>query len=79
MCACLCVDVFVLTPRLTLSPSELQSEMGQPWSGVENGHAPLEMWRYHLCSGGSASDRTWSPKKVYMMISAQKQDLQLHG
>lgn len=28
-----------------LSPSEEQSEIGQPWSCVENGQAPLEMWR----------------------------------
>lgn len=28
-----------------LSPSEEQSEMGQPWSRVEKGQAPLLMWR----------------------------------
>ena len=28
-----------------LSPSELQSEMGHPWSRVEKGQAPLLMWR----------------------------------
>lgn len=26
-------------------PSLEQSEMGQPWSRVEKGQAPLEMWR----------------------------------
>jgi hypothetical protein len=29
-----------------LSPSELQSDMGQPWSPLEKAQAPLEMWRY---------------------------------
>lgn len=28
-----------------LSPSLEQSEMGQPWSRLEKGQAPLEMWR----------------------------------
>lgn len=28
-----------------LRPSDEQSEMGQPWSRVENGQAPLLMWR----------------------------------
>lgn len=29
--------------QLTFSPSEVQSEIGHPWSPVENGQAPLEM------------------------------------
>ena len=37
-------------------PSDEQSEIGQPWSCVENGHAPLEMWRY--LSRWSVSSRT---------------------
>jgi hypothetical protein len=32
-------------PSAALKPSLVQSEMGQPWSRVENGHAPLLMWR----------------------------------
>ena len=43
-----------------LSPSALQSEMGQPWSRVENGQAPREMWRYHFTSGPGQSSRTCS-------------------
>ena len=39
------------------NPSDEQSEIGQPWSCVENGHAPLEMWRYIL-SRWSVSSRT---------------------
>jgi hypothetical protein len=31
--------------RRALKPSEVQSEMGQPWSRVEKGHAPSLMWR----------------------------------
>eukprot|EP00955_Chlamydomonas_euryale_P012155 130874-Chlamydomonas_euryale.AAC.2 len=28
-----------------LRPSDEQSEIGQPWSAVENGHAPFDTWR----------------------------------
>ena len=41
-----------------LRPSEEQSEMGQPWSRVEKGQAPLLMWRYQATSGPGASSRT---------------------
>ena len=47
----------VLAAR-TLSPSEEQSAMGQPWSLVENGQAPLLMWRYHFSSGPGQSSLT---------------------
>ena len=43
---------------ITLRPSELQSEMGQPWSLVEKGQAPLLMWRYHALRGPGQSSRT---------------------
>ena len=39
-------------------PSDEQSEMGQPWSRVLNGHAPLEMWRYHFRRSPGQSSRT---------------------
>ena len=38
--------------------------MGQPWSRVEKGQAPLLMWRYHFTSGPGASSRTWAPDHV---------------
>lgn len=34
--------------RITFKPSAVQSETGQPLSGVEKGHPPFEMWRYQL-------------------------------
>ena len=41
-----------------MRPSELQSEMGQPWSRVEKGQAPLLMWRYQAMSGPGQSSLT---------------------
>lgn len=41
--------------RDEVAPSEVQSEMGHPWSRVLNGHAPLLMWRYHLLRGPGTS------------------------
>ena len=38
-------------------PSEVQSEMGHPWSPVLNGQAPLLMWRYQRLSGPGTSSR----------------------
>ena len=38
-------------------PSEVQSEMGHPWSRVLNGQAPLLMWRYQRLSGPGTSSR----------------------
>lgn len=35
--------------------------MGHPWSRVLKGHAPLLMWRYHLCSGPGTLSRACRP------------------
>ncbi len=45
----------------TLRPSELQSEMGQPWSRVEKGQAPLLMCLYQATSGPGQSSLTCLP------------------
>lgn len=42
----------------TFRPSELQSEIGQPWSRVEKGQAPLLMCRYQATSGPGQSSLT---------------------
>lgn len=45
---------------ITFSPSAVQSEMGQPWSAVEKGQAPLEMWRYQKSKLPGQSSNTYN-------------------
>jgi len=44
---------------ITFSPSAVQSDIGHPWSAVENGQAPFEMWRYHLLRSPGQSSETF--------------------
>ena len=62
-----------------LSPSALQSEMGQPWSRVENGQAPREMWRYHFTSGPGQSSRTCPPPRHVASARCMQAMCHLYG
>lgn len=48
---------------ITFSPSAVQSEIGHPWSAVEKGQAPFEMWRYHLLRSPGQSSKTFQTRK----------------
>jgi hypothetical protein len=50
------------------APSEVQSEMGHPWSRVLKGQAPLLMWRYHRLSGPGTSSRACSPAQYWLRL-----------
>lgn len=51
--------------------------MGQPWSRVEKGQAPREMWRYHFTSGPGQSSRTcsaatlWGLQQIELLLGWQ--------
>ena len=60
----------------TLRPSELQSEMGHPWSRVENGQAPLLMCLYQPTRGPGQSSLTCLPKSTLCWTSRARAVLQ---
>lgn len=45
--------------RSTFKASDVQSEIGHPWSLDENGQAPLEICRYHLLKMPGLFSRTF--------------------
>ena len=66
---------------ITFSPSAVQSEIGHPWSAVEKGQAPFEMWRYHLLRSPGQSSKTFQTRKFlinkgksmwFIMINAKE-------
>lgn len=64
--------MLMLMTSLTFSPSAVQSDIGQPWSAVENGHAPLDMWRYQLSRSPGQLSITFhikQPTKYWNLMS----------
>lgn len=53
---------------ITFNPSDAQSEMGHPWSAVEKGQAPLEIWRYQKSRLPGQSSETLIKERNYINI-----------
>jgi len=56
----------MLMTEFTFNPSAVQSDTVQPLSAVENGHAPLDVWRYQSSRSPGQSSRTFHIKKPFI-------------
>lgn len=52
----------------TFSPSAVQSEIGHPWSAVENGQAPFEIWRYQKLRSPEQSLKTFKTEQKHINL-----------